>query len=86
MKKVYTELYYESDCSNFEIRTLKNSNSEDKFLLQFPDTETELSMNELKNLASFIQQFLVEHNGEEAPKPVKHDPRFAPDPDGLLGF
>lgn len=86
MKKVYTELYYESDCNNYEIRVLKNSHSEDRFLLQFPDVEAELTMSELKNLSEFIKQFLIEQNPQEAPKPVKHDPRFAPDPTGLLGF
>ena len=88
MKKVYTELYYESDCGDYLIKVLKD----DKVELRMTDGDlnagkVELEVNQLSQLRNFINQFMIEHYGAEVAKPVvQHNPIFAPDPDGVLGF
>lgn len=88
MKKVYTELYYESDCGNYLIKILNENKVELKTINNdLNNCELQLEINQLSELRNFINQFIIEHCGVETTKPViEHNPRFAPDPDGVLGF
>lgn len=84
MKKVYTELYYVSDCGSYTI----HCEQEDVCKVDFEPA----SKDDLVRLYNFLGEFLKENNHpikhaiDDTPKQLVHDPRFAPDPDGVLGL
>lgn len=84
MKKVYTELYYVSDCGSYTIRRKEDDT--------YHILEHWADMEGLISLYNFLGEFLKENNHpikhviDDTPKQLVHDPRFAPDPDGVLGL
>lgn len=90
MKKVYTELYYESDCGNYTI----HCKDEDTYGIFFEQSNLEhwVDMTDLVGFYNFLGEFLkennksIEHAIDNTPKRLTHDPRFDPDPDGVLGL
>lgn len=90
MKKVYTELYYQSDCGNYKI----HCEEDDTYGIFFEESDIEhwVDMDSLISLHNFLSEFLKENNklisqvAHEELKQPAHDPRFAPDPDGVLGL
>lgn len=96
MKKIFTNLVYVSDCGNYKVESSSSDIDEEitNLHLHLYDLDLMCKLNDIKMMRNFFSEMLVELNIESdskistvSAKPaVMHDPRFAPDPDGVLGF
>lgn len=93
MRKTFSNLIYTSDCNAFKlsVKKIKDELSNSELIINaFGTTIVLENVSELINMRDFFNECINDINGatkQELPKSNKvHDPRFAPDPDGVLNF